>query len=400
MDAESVCPPEAELEGLASGELPSSAAQELCRHLEACRQCRAVVDRLCDDSLVGAWYAQAEESSPEPDGPDMQQLLPRWQACVSQAVESQKDSAGASNPFSFLGPPRVPGDMGTLGNYRVLDQIGQGGMGIVLRGRHDTLANPLAIKVLRPELVNERTRKRLLHGARLAARCRNEHVARVYAVVSLPPAPPYIVMEHVAGPSLAEAIARKWLTPPAEAVAIALQIAEGLGAAHDADLIHGDVKPSNVVLDLYAGCAKLVDFGLARDLSDPKDMMLDGAPVGTLVYMSPEQLAGTVVDGRTDVYSLGVTLYEMLTTAVPFGGTADEVRTHILRTPPRRVSELARDIPPALDEICLRALAKDPQLRYASVHQMAHDLRQSISRSADLPLPVTAGLFQFNPFLI
>src|SRR5262249_27999519 len=145
-------------------------------------------------------------------------------------------------------------------------------------------------------------------------RLRHDHVVTVFAVQTPPAGPPYLVMEYIAGPTLGGRIAQETRLDPREAAGIALQVAEGLAAAHAAGLIHRDIKPGSILLDPATGRAKIVDFGLARAAADPARLTREGTAPGTPEYMSPEQVdAPGRVDERADVYGLGVTLYEALT---------------------------------------------------------------------------------------
>jgi serine/threonine-protein kinase len=259
----------------------------------------------------------------------------------------------------------------------VLAEVGRGGMGIVLRGHDDALDRTVAIKVLRPELATEQTRGRLLHEAQAAARFQHDHAVRVYAVAVSPEGLPYIVMEYLPGPTLAERIRTAPPLAPSEAAELVAQVADGLAAAHAAGLVHRDVKPGNIMLDPATARAKLLDFGLARVAERPSGMTQEGTLAGTPAYMSPEQAQGLpAIDGRSDVYGLGVTLYEALTGEVPFRGKPHLVIQQILSDEPRPPRRLNDAIPRDLETICLKAMAKEPAGRYPSAGDLAGDLRR------------------------
>jgi tetratricopeptide (TPR) repeat protein len=265
-------------------------------------------------------------------------------------------------------------------------------MGIVLRGRDDVLDRVVALKVLRPNLAQGRDRARFVREARAAARVRHDHVVEVYSVANPTDGLPYIVMECLAGPTLAEAIQRAGRLGPREAATAALQVAEGLAAAHAAGLVHRDIKPSNVMLDPASGRTKITDFGLARPAGGPSDVTQDSAAVGTPAYMSPEQARGDAVDARSDVYSLGATLYQALTGEPPFRGTASAVLRQVIETdppPPRRInSALPRD----LDTICMKAMARDAAGRYQTARDLADDLGRFLRGETILARP--AGVLE------
>jgi serine/threonine protein kinase len=252
-------------------------------------------------------------------------------------------------------------------------------MGIVYQSLDASLCRPVAIKVLRSELADERARARFLREARAAARLRHEHVVRVYAVDQTADGLPYLVMEYVAGPTLAAHL-RGHRLGPQEVVALLVQVADALAAAHAAGLIHRDVKPGNVLLEPATGgrfTAKLTDFGLARDAGSGGTLTAEGDLAGTPAYMSPEQARGAIrLDPRTDVYGLGATLYEALTGEAPFRGTPALVLHQVLHEeppPPRRLND---GIPRDLETICLKAMAKEPGRRYPTAQDLAADLRR------------------------
>ena len=207
-------------------------------------------------------------------------------------------------------------------------------------GATTALDRVVALKVLRPALAHGRDRIRFVREARAAAQVRHDHVVEVHAVVNPADGLPYIVMEYLAGPTLAQAIERAGRLGPREAASVALQVAEGLAAAHAAGLVHRDIKPSNVMLDPAKGRTKITDFGLARRAGESSDVTQEGSAVGTPAYMSPEQARGEAVDARSDVYSLGATLYEAMTGEPPFRGTPASVLRQVIETdprPPRRI---------------------------------------------------------------
>jgi tetratricopeptide (TPR) repeat protein len=183
-------------------------------------------------------------------------------------------------------------------------------------------------------------------------------------------------MELLDGGTLAELVRRRQRLEPGEAARLALQVADGLQAAHQAGLVHRDVKPGNVLLDASTGRAKLTDFGLARLGELPSGVTPEGAAVGTPAYMSPEQARGAAPDPRSDVYSLGVTLYEMLTGEPPFRGAPHLVLRQVLEDEPRSPRRLNDAVPRDLETVCFKALAKELARRYASAGELADDLRR------------------------
>jgi tetratricopeptide (TPR) repeat protein len=296
---------------------------------------------------------------------------------MGQAAGGEGAPAGG---LFFLGPPRQEGDLGSLGPYRVLAELGRGGMGIVLKAHDDALQRTVAIKVLRPDLADDTARARFLHEARALARFQHDHVVRVHAVSSEPGRLPYLVMEHLDGETLAARLRARQRLARREAAALAAHVADGLAAAHAAGLVHRDVKPANVLLESATGRAKVLDFGLARVLESESGLTREGSLAGTPTYMSPEQLQHpVVVDGRTDVYGLGVTLYEMLTGEPPFRGTPSRVLHQVLHEEPPPPRRLVDEIPPDLETITLKAMAKESARRYPTAGDLADDLRRFLA---------------------
>ena len=242
-------------------------------HLRACDTCRLTLDTLSDDDELRLW-----RSAPAP--------VP-------------------SVPYAFLGPSKRPGDLGTLGPNRVEAVLGKGGMGLVFRAFDESLARPVALKVLRPEHDVPETRDRFVREARAAAAVDHENVVAVYGVTNPPDGVPYFTMALIDGESLSDRIDGV-PRPPREAASTIAAAASGLDAAHRKGLVHRDVKPANLLVHRTTGHVTVVDFGLARDAATDAGLTQAGSVVGTPFYLSPEQAAGDKpVDARSDVYGLG-----------------------------------------------------------------------------------------------
>jgi WD40 repeat protein len=372
-----ICPPSEMLGQLLAGELSGPEAESIREHLSDCSACQAALDQLSDDSELRQWIPAATlELGEVSEGPALGRLLGKiWGAThAGQATVVAERPTG--RPIPSLGPPLREGDLGSLGPYRVEAELGRGGMGIVLRGYDEGLQRTVALKLLRPELADEIARARLVREARTAARLRHDHVVGIYAVVDPPDGLPYVVMEYLAGPTLDQLIRQGQLRPKEVAELIA-QAADGLAAAHEAGLVHRDIKPSNLMIDPATDRAKVTDFGLARAAERPSGLTCEGALAGTPAYMSPEQARGdAVLDAKTDVYSLGVTLYEALTGQVPFQGTLTMVLQQVLQDEPKPPQRLNNAIPCDLETICLKAMAKEPSRRYHSARELGEDLRR------------------------
>jgi tetratricopeptide (TPR) repeat protein len=373
------CLTPADLNQILAGTLPESAAATARAHLLACALCRERLDRLSNDDSLRRWAPAAERLRRQPlEGPGLKDLLQKLAAHpMVDTVAEEPASRPTADTNPELGPAGTPGELGMLGHFRLQAELGRGGMGIVYRAYDDALQRTVAIKVLRPELAGDGDPGRLLREAQAAARFQHEHVVTVHAVVQPPGAAPYLVMEYVDGPTLAARLRAEKHLPPAAAALLGVQVADGLAAAHAAGLIHRDIKPSNLLCETRKGRVKILDFGLARLAERPGPYTIEGQIAGTPEYMSPEQIdRPEAVDARTDVYGLGVTLYETLTGALPFRGTPGAVFRQILHEEPRPPRQLNDAIPRDLETICLKAMAKEPARRYPSAAELAADLRR------------------------
>lgn len=282
---------------------------------------------------------------------------------------------------------RIPVEKGQIvgQKYAIGEVIGRGGMGVVVSARHQELGHEVAIKLVSRRIVDgeggERAKARLVREARAAARIQSEHIARVFDVGTLETGEPFVVMERLIGESLSGVLRTRAAVPVAEAAEYALQACEGLAAAHAEGLIHRDLKPENLFVTRKSNgtpCVKLLDFGIAKSLRTDEafDRTLTGPRVtlGSPLYMSPEQMrASPVLDARTDVWSLGVVLYELVTGEVPFDGdSVTEVCAKIVGEPLTFPDDF--DIPDSLRAIIVRCLEKDPKDRFQTVATLADAL--------------------------
>jgi TolB-like protein/Tfp pilus assembly protein PilF/predicted Ser/Thr protein kinase len=261
----------------------------------------------------------------------------------------------------------------TVGHYRILEKIGQGGMGVVYKAEDTKLKRTVALKFLRPGFARDpEIPARFVQEAQAAAALDHPNICSVYEINEAGDRT-YIAMAYVDGRSLRQRIESGPLGVD-EAANIAVQVAEGLREAHERGIIHRDVKPGNIMLT-EKGLAKIMDFGLAK-ISSGKDLTETAAILGTAVYMSPEQAAGKKVDYRTDIWSLGCVLYEMLAGRRPFEAGHDQAVIHaILNEEAQPISVLRKDIPTEIEMILRKCLQKDPRNRYQDAAGLIGALR-------------------------
>jgi serine/threonine protein kinase len=294
-----------------------------------------------------------------------------------------------SSPFDPTGLPQT-GDI-IAGKYQVESVLGQGGMGVVVAARHLGLRQRVAIKCLLPEgLRMPGARERFLREARAAAAIQSEHVARVIDMGVLPNGAPFLVMEHLTGTDLGGLFRARGRLPIPEAVDILLQACAAIAEAHALGIVHRDLKPQNLFLAQRAGGApvvKVLDFGLAMSADDSAQggrLTTTSLVVGSPQYMSPEQIRSLkYVDARTDIWALGVILYQLLAGRRPFEGKSmavvyESILTH---TPPP-LAMCRFGTPPELDALVMRCLEKDPARRVQSVAELVQGLRPFASNRA------------------
>jgi ligand-binding sensor domain-containing protein/tRNA A-37 threonylcarbamoyl transferase component Bud32 len=275
-----------------------------------------------------------------------------------------------------------------LGPYRILDQIGAGGMATVYKAYHAAMDRYVAIKVLPEHLARDPNfRARFQREARTIARLEHRYILPVHDVGE-EAGIPYFVMRYTDGGDLGDLIAKKSLSV-ARAAAITAQVAEALAYAHRQGIIHRDIKPANILIG-RDGEPLLTDFGIAKIYEDTLQLTGEGVMVGTPTYMAPEQLQGQPVDPRTDIYALGVVLYQSLTGEPPFvAETPLAVMLMHIHNPLRPPRQRNPAIPEAVERIILRAMAKDPADRFQTAGEMAEELRQALN-SLSRPTSVIA----------
>jgi serine/threonine protein kinase len=265
-------------------------------------------------------------------------------------------------------------------HYKILDKLGEGGMGVVYKAEDTKLKREVAIKFLPHNIsTNEEERKRFEIEAQSTASLNHTNIAHIYAIEETGNEK-FIVMEYIDGIELKDKIKADSISIN-EAIKIAVQIAEGLEAAHKKGIVHRDIKSQNIMIN-GEGKVKIMDFGLAK-MKGEAQLTKAGSTVGTSAYMSPEQAKGEEIDHRTDLWSYGIVFYEMLTGQMPFKGEYDQAVIYsVLNETPESVNTLKTDMPAGLSNIINRLLQKNPSNRYSSAREVLNDLK-SINISAD-----------------
>ncbi|PAY20306.1 serine/threonine protein kinase [Rhodopirellula sp. SM50] len=377
-----------QLDAFLAGELSAAQVEQLEQHLDACPFCdEELTRRTADESFwedTKTFLSSADglasdhdtDNHPLPTMPD----------------QNRFNASGQDTPLgqlSFLDPTDDPHRLGRFGGYEISGIIGQGGMGVVMKGWDVSLDRFVAIKVLNPAYAgHSAARQRFAREAQAAAAILHDNVIAIYGVDHWKEMP-YLVMPYIKGESLQQRIDRTAPLSLENILEISLQIARGLAAAHDQGLIHRDIKPANILMPASVSRVIITDFGLART-ADDASLTRSGVLAGTPQYMSPEQAKGESIDGRTDLFSLGSVMYTMACGRPPFRAeTPYGVLRKITDQPHRPLSQLREDLPPWLETIVDRLLQKDPSERFDDAHQLADYLADYL---AHLRQPTTTLL--------
>jgi len=283
----------------------------------------------------------------------------------------------------------------TILHYKILSKLGEGGMGVVYRAHDTELDREVAIKFLPRQIAaSAEERERFKIEAKAAASLNHANIATIYSIEKTDDET-FIVMEYIKGQELKDKIDAGPL-PIDDTLNIAIQIAKGLQAAHSKDVIHRDIKSANIMLT-DEGDVKIMDFGLAK-VGGLTRLTKEGTTLGTVAYMSPEQARGEDVDQRSDIFSLGVLLYEMLTGQVPFKGDYDQAITYsILNEEAEPVTGLRTGVPMGLERIVNKSLEKDPSVRYQHADEFIADLRKLKKDSETKEILSQPGVKQAQP---
>src|SRR6266851_1019585 len=277
-----------------------------------------------------------------------------------------------------------------ISNCRILEKLGEGGMGVVYKAVDVNLERTVAIKALNTQLTgNPELEQRFRAEARAQANLNHTNLATLYALV-IEDGKPWMVMEYIEGETFDHMVQRRGPIPALEAIPLFRQALLGIGYAHRMGIIHRDIKPSNIMLNKQ-GIVKVMDFGIAKVLGS-RGMTKTGTQMGTAFYMSPEQVLNKGVDIRSDVYSLGVTLYEMLTANVPFGGESDyQIMTDHVNTPPPLLTRFYPYVPAGVQNAVLKSLEKNPDARFQTVEEFGAALEHPDNFGVNAVAPVAVG---------
>ena len=361
-----------------SGNLSPDREQWLCRHLEQCEACSAAIEEIAGVTPF------CEKAAALLAVDELDQAVPRYPRAGGD------DWSDVDFTVEYLEPCDEPNVLGRLGGYDVLEIIGRGGMGVVLKGFDRELNRNIAIKVLAPHLaLSSLAKKRFAREAQAAAAVVHPHVMAIYQVQPNGRLP-FLVMPLVTGESLAQRLIAQGHLELKETLRIGMQAAAGLAAAHEQGLVHRDVKPANILLEKGIERTVLTDFGLAR-AADDVSMTRWGIIAGTPQYMSPEQARGEPLDGRSDLFSLGCVIYEMATGVSPF--RSDSVLATMRRLvddPPQAMASLNPELPPWFIAIVERLLEKEPSRRFASATEVSELLEgclAHVQQPSSVPLP-------------
>lgn len=352
------CPPRDELLALMSGTLTEGAFQRVTQHVETCRECETLLDGLSStsDPIEARLRGISEQ-------------LDRGHTAIPSALLNMVRSLRTSQSDDQAGR--------RLGKFELLERLGSGSYGYVYRARDVELGRIVAIKIPRAgSLSSSEDAARFLREARSAAQLTHPGIVALHETGQATDGTYYLVEEFIEGETLSHRLGGVSLDHTAAAGLIAA-VGDAVDYAHRHGVIHRDIKPSNILVDAD-GRPHLMDFGLAKRDSEDASMTQEGEVLGTPAYMSPEQARGESrrVDERSDIYSLGVVLYESLTGERPFAGSRNLLLLQVLEDEPKPPRQLNPRIPRDLETICLKAMAKSPARRYASVREFVDDLRR------------------------
>jgi serine/threonine protein kinase/WD40 repeat protein len=375
-----------------------SVKDELAGNKVKCPGCgKPVSVQAGSEKQATAGFESGKVAPPQPPGPEEPTLPPalfpdlaesatqppRSPAGANRAADVAGGTTSAGGPVhapaghpaeltEFLGPPQAPDELGRLGGFRILKILGYGGMGVVFQGEDTRLGRKVAIKAMLPHLAGSKTSQdRFLREARSAAALEHDHIVPIFHVGE-DRGVPFIAMPFLKGTPLDERLVQEPALTLGEVIRIGRETAEGLAAAHEQGLVHRDIKPANLWLEWPRDRVKILDFGLARAVTDDAQLTQQGAIVGTPAYMAPEQASGGAVDTRCDLFSLGCVLYRLATGKAPFMGTNTmSTLMSVANDEPNKPQAVNPEVPAALSDLVMQLLAKKPEDRPQSAREVA-----------------------------
>jgi serine/threonine-protein kinase len=378
----------ARLKLLLASQLSEAEQTAATQHLESCRSCQTELEQLAGDER---WWNDASDFL-RPHAADLERDEEPRSTPNAGPLLSTDELGPVELTLDFLEPSDNPAMIGRLGEYEILELIGRGGMGVVLKGYQRELNRYVAVKVMAPHYASSgAARKRFAREAQAAAAVVHPHVVAIHSVAAKAKLP-YLVMPYVAAKSLQEQIDQDGPLEINEILRIGKQAAEGLAAAHAQGLVHRDIKPANILLEDDVGRVLLTDFGLARAVDDAT-MTRSGVIAGTPQYMSPEQAHGKAIDHRTDLFSLGSVLYATCAGHPPFRAeTTMGILRRICDETPRPICDVNSDVPAWLGRVIARLHQKDPAERFQSAAEIAELLGKCLAHVQQptvVPLPMS-----------
>lgn len=402
----STCPGPQELSELIRGTLSQADTIRVTGHLDTCENCQSAIQQAATGEIpIEALVSGIHQSAP-PDQSSYWPAIAKIEKELGALTRDPGDDLGSDvtqtavstgNPpptdLSFLDPSDDPAYLGKLHHFQIARVIGRGGMGIVLEAFDTHLQRSVAVKVLNPQFqANDIARQRFCREGRAAAAISHEHVVPMYQVAKAHEGDvAFLVMQLIDGNTLEERLRGGQPLDPPEVARIGMQIAAGLSAAHQREMVHRDIKPANIMLESETQRVKLTDFGLARAADDVK-LTKTGMVTGTPLYMSPEQTLGDAADERSDLFSLGAVMYEMATGLAPFQApSAIGVMKRIMDVAPDPPHQINPKVSRPLSDLILSLLEKKPEDRPESASSVATALASVVNEYGPMsPLQVPA----------
>jgi len=380
------CPDRSTLEKLLLGKLPAVVQTSLSEHLEHCQTCTSVAGTLSlSDELTEAIKMRKPLQGDEEIlskaiergkqlGSQLQTMQPDVTAIGQQPLNDTviTDATSDDGTFAVLAPAQQPDEIGRLGGYRILKVLGIGGMGMVFLAEDPKLKRQIALKVMKPSVAATRSAKdRFLREAQFTAAIEHDNIVNIYQVGE-DQGIPFIAMPFLKGESLKTRLEREGKLSQMDVLKIGVQVAAGLAAAHERNLIHRDIKPDNIWLEEKTGRAKILDFGLVRPASNDAGLTQSGSILGTPRYMAPEQALGQDVDFRCDLFSLGSVLYHLVSGQLPFqGSNVTATLMAVVQQDAKPLESIVPDLHPTFCKLVKKLLSKDRSKRPASAKEVA-----------------------------